>query len=260
MRMSICEAAHQVAAAHPMQSSSDLLRTLVACREREEAEAVTGSLVGLFGFRYFSYVVPDLSRSGDDNHSSGMLLTSYPADWYNRYRRRSYQAEDPVIVEGRRELLPFTWGDEAYLRSICPSARRLFFEAREFDIGSGLTIPVHGPSGQSALFSVAGPEPGRRLADVANADVVTLLAVAQCLHANVVQRASRRSAGPTVRLSEQERICLLWTTQGKTAWEIAQIIGRSKATVDFHIRRATAKLTAANKVHAAFKAAQLDLL
>ena len=76
----------------------------------------------------------------------------------------------------------------------------------------------------------------------------------------MVQRASRRGAGPTIRLSERERICLLWTTQGKTAWEIAQIIGRSKATVDFHIRRATAKLNAANKVHAAFKAVQLDLL
>lgn len=260
MELSACEAARQGAVAQSSPSSADLLRALVACREREEAEAVTGSLVGLFGFRYFSYVVPELSRAADGFQPSGMLLTSYPTDWCNRYRRRSYQAEDPVIVEGRRELLPFTWGDEAYLRSIGPSARRLFLEAREFDIGSGLTIPVHGPAGQSALFSVAGPEPRRRLADVASLDVVTLLAVAQCLHANVVQRASRRSTGPAVRLSEQERICLLWTTQGKTAWEVAQIIGRSKATVDFHIRRATAKLTAANKVHAAFKAVQLDLL
>ena len=260
MRMSALEAAPANAAVQPFPSRVDLLRTLVECEEPDEAEAVTGSLVRLFGYRYFSYVVPDLSRFSDASHASGMLLTSYPADWCNRYRRRSYQTEDPVIVEGRREVLPFTWGDDRYLKSIGPTARRLFFEAREFGISSGITIPVHGPSGQSALFSVAGPEPELPLAEAGSGAFCSLLALAQCLHANTVQRHARRQAEPRIRLSEQERICLLWTTRGKTAWEIAQIIGRSKATVDFHIRRASTKLAAANKVHAAFKAVQLDLL
>lgn len=258
--MFIGEAAHPTTAMRPLPSSAELLQTLIACRDRDEAEAVTGQLVRLSGFRYFSYVVPELPRFGESDDSAGMLLTSYPADWCSRYRRRSYQAEDPVIVMGRRELLPFAWGNDAYLKSIRPSARRLFIEAREFGIGSGYTIPVHGPSGQSALFSVAEPEPGCPRAEVGSPEVVTLVAVAHCLHANVVQRETKRRGTPAVGLSEQERICLLWTSQGKTAWEIAQIIGRSKATVDFHIRRATAKLAAANKVHAAVKAVQLDLL
>ncbi len=258
--MFIGDAAHPTTATRPLTSSAELLQSLIACRDRDEAEAVTGQLVRLSGFRYFSYVVPELPRFGESGDPSGMLLTSYPADWCNRYRRRSYQAEDPVIVMGRRELLPFAWGDDAYLRSIRPSARRLFIEARAFGIGSGFTIPVHGPSGQSALFSVAEPETGCRPVEVGSLEAVTLLAVAHCLHANVVQRETKQKCAPMVRLSEQERICLLWTSQGKTAWEIAQIIGRSKATVDFHIRRATAKLAAANKVHAAVKAVQLDLL
>ncbi len=242
------------------QPVAAFLRALVGCGEQDEAEAVAGDVVRTLGFRFFSYVVPDPSWSGSDEGASGMLLTSYPGGWHSRYRRRSYQAEDPVIVQGRRELLPFAWGDEAYLRAIHPGARRLFFEAREFGITSGFTVPVHGPAGQSALFSVAGPEPRQGDAEPGSATYGAVLAVAQCLHANVVGRRARRRPEPPVRLSDHERICLVWTTRGKTAWEIAQIIGRSKATVDFHVRRATAKLGAVNKVHAAFKAAQLDLL
>ena len=80
------------------------------------------------------------------------------------------------------------------------------------------------------------------------------------VHARAVQRSAREPEGPALRLSERERLCLHWTTQGKTAWEVAQIIGRSKATVDFHLRRATGKLDASNKVHAAFKAREMNLL
>lgn len=141
-----------------------------------------------------------------------------------------------------------------------PCARRLFFEAKDFGIGSGIAIPVHAPRNMSGLFSVSGPEPRQPPADVGQPAFHALLTLAQTVHARAIQWREKRSPDPIVKLSEHERLCLLWTTQGKTSWEVAQIIGRTKATVDFHVRGAIGKLNAANKMHAAFKARELGLL
>ncbi len=239
---------------------ADLFRRLNACECDVDAQSLVGTLVQALGFAYFSYAVPELPSDDAGSAGAGMLLTNYPQGWQSRYRHRKYQAEDPVMVLGRREVRPFAWGDDVYLRSIGPNARRLFFEAREFGIASGFAIPVHGPGRTCGLFSVAGPEPRPFVTDVGNSEVHTLLAAAQSVHAKFVLWRERRPDDRRIKLSEQERICLLWTSQGKTAWEVAQIIGRSKATVDFHLRRASGKLGASNKLHAACKAGQLELL
>lgn len=61
-------------------------------------------------------------------------------------------------------------------------------------------------------------------------------------------------------LSEKERECLIWVAAGKTAWETAVILGRSKRTVEFHLGNAIEKLGASNKVHAAVLAVRRGLL
>jgi DNA-binding response OmpR family regulator len=58
-----------------------------------------------------------------------------------------------------------------------------------------------------------------------------------------------------VELNDREVETLTWAARGKTSAEIAQILGLSKRTVDFHIDNARAKLGAATRVEAAIKAA-----
>ena len=58
-----------------------------------------------------------------------------------------------------------------------------------------------------------------------------------------------------VDLNDREVETLTWAARGKTSAEIAQILGLSKRTVDFHIDRAREKLGAATRVEAAIKAA-----
>jgi DNA-binding response OmpR family regulator len=58
-----------------------------------------------------------------------------------------------------------------------------------------------------------------------------------------------------VDLNEREVETLTWAARGKTSAEIAQILGLSKRTVDFHIDNARNKLGAATRVEAAIKAA-----
>jgi DNA-binding NarL/FixJ family response regulator len=57
-----------------------------------------------------------------------------------------------------------------------------------------------------------------------------------------------------IDLNDREVETLTWAARGKTSSEIAQILGLSKRTVDFHIDNARTKLGAATRVEAAIKA------
>jgi DNA-binding response OmpR family regulator len=58
-----------------------------------------------------------------------------------------------------------------------------------------------------------------------------------------------------VSLNDREVETLTWVARGKTSAEIAQILGLTKRTVDFHIDNARAKLDAATRTEAVIKAA-----
>jgi DNA-binding NarL/FixJ family response regulator len=58
-----------------------------------------------------------------------------------------------------------------------------------------------------------------------------------------------------VDLNDREIEVLTWVARGKTSIEIAQILGLTKRTVDFHTDNARAKLGAATRTEAAIKAA-----
>ena len=61
-------------------------------------------------------------------------------------------------------------------------------------------------------------------------------------------------------LTDREIEALTWSARGKTSNEIAQILGLSKRTVDFHIESAVRKLGVATRIEAAVKAASGRLI
>jgi len=58
-----------------------------------------------------------------------------------------------------------------------------------------------------------------------------------------------------IELNDREIETLTWAARGKTSAEIAQILGLTKRTIDFHIDNARAKLGAATRTEAVIKAA-----
>jgi len=61
-------------------------------------------------------------------------------------------------------------------------------------------------------------------------------------------------------LNDREVEVLTWVARGKTSAEIAQIIGLTKRTIDFHIDNARTKLGAATRTEAVIKAASGRLI
>jgi LuxR family transcriptional activator of conjugal transfer of Ti plasmids len=212
-----------------------------------------------FGFEYFSYIVVNRMEMGGKSVPKPMLATNYPDAWRTRYNKRNYHQLDPVVTGGARSRAPFFWGSAEYLRQLPSLPRRLFDEAGDFGIRSGFTVVVHGP-GEYGLMSIASSDSFEKFRDVALEGHIPLQIVSSKVHAVAVERFVARSASTATPLTEQERFCLSWTMRGKTAWEISQILNRSRPTVDFHLQKAMRKLGASNKFHAAFKALQAGLI
>jgi DNA-binding NarL/FixJ family response regulator len=63
-----------------------------------------------------------------------------------------------------------------------------------------------------------------------------------------------------VTLNDREIESLTWAARGKTSAEIADLVGLSKRTVDFHLDNARVKLGAATRTEAAIKAAMGKLI
>jgi LuxR family quorum sensing-dependent transcriptional regulator len=57
-------------------------------------------------------------------------------------------------------------------------------------------------------------------------------------------------AGERPLLTPREREVLAWVAQGKSAWEIGEILDITKRTVDEHAQTAVRKLGAVNRTHA----------
>jgi DNA-binding CsgD family transcriptional regulator len=87
-------------------------------------------------------------------------------------------------------------------------------------------------------------------------------AVITTQHLSKTERAAEPTAAtlPLRPLTRKEKECLVWVSEGKTAWETAVILGVSRRTVEFHLQNAMHKLDAANKVQAAFIAVSHKLL
>ncbi len=127
---------------------------------------------------------------------------------------------------------------------------------------AAIVIPIHLPFGQIGAVSFNSPDPDRT--DLAeeyeeHADECGLIAyrfVAGC----VKTLRTRHWLPVDCQLTKREVECLRWASIGKTDKEISMILGRSHATVRFHIQNAGEKLDAVNRSQTIFKAAQLGYL
>jgi DNA-binding response OmpR family regulator len=84
------------------------------------------------------------------------------------------------------------------------------------------------------------------------------------LAALILARLARVARGAIwskqVGLREREVEALTWAARGKTFWEIGEILGLSKRTVEFHLENARRKLGVATRTQALIKAATGHLI
>lgn len=67
-------------------------------------------------------------------------------------------------------------------------------------------------------------------------------------------RGFQKRDGDQLELTRREVECLSWAANGKSEWEISQILGISEHTSEKHLLNAKTKLGTVNRVHAVAEA------
>jgi DNA-binding CsgD family transcriptional regulator len=220
----------------------------------ETADAFVPSL----GLRHYAYMMTRLP-DGAAIRPEDTLQTNYPQEWAGRYVDRCYRLYDPVVQLGSRSRLPFRWGHGSFLKRFPKLQRRVFHEAKEFGITEGYCVSVAGPDGDVGLFAVCAPT-RVEIDDAVEGAASDIEMFAVGVHDQIMRMVRNSRSDIAVTLSPRERECLLWTSAGITTEDIGTRLGLSDSAVNYHLGRASRKLGACNKYHAAILAMQARLL
>ena len=199
-------------------------------------QKVAGRFAKRLGFQWFAY----LNISAD----APSIISSYPSAWTSHYVESGYQQLDPVVRRARHERRAFAWNGRlsGFVRTA--GERRFFGEAATFGVQAGLTVPVCAGFGRTAAFTLAADDRSMATDDVGPElnEIAHTAAVYFHAHAAVHLLHRQDSESAARVLSQRERQCLNWTAQGKTAADIAVLIGISHRTVVFHLENVRIKL------------------
>lgn len=216
------------------------------------------------GHSHIQQVIATLCREcGFDHYFYGVLIpTSYtrpsifilsnqPDEWRARYNDMGYLTIDPTASYCMENIAPALWQTIQPNAPTSSKARKMFLEAADFGIVDGVSFPIHTIGHEIAMLSLSYSKTGARK---------ILQHIPQChlfatyLHEAVIRFLPDLTTGKSPDLTEREKECLLWTAEGKTGWEIAQILNISERTVVFHLNNATKKMDVINRQHAVAKA------
>lgn len=191
------------------------------------------------------------------NDLKPVVANNYPDDWANHYFDKRYQEIDPILLLTPAKGAPFLWDDIIAREPLSTKQKLMFSESREAGLHEGVTVPVHGPRGESYAVSLATDN---RACDNTNrfATLQILATQFQLAYSQIARKPQESGRG--LHLTERERECLTWTARGKSAWAISEIIGVSEHTVNFHLKGVMRKLETANRVAAVVAAMRMGLI
>ncbi|SFI60451.1 LuxR family transcriptional regulator [Bradyrhizobium sp. Gha] len=171
--------------------------------------------------------------------------SEFPPGYLDTYRSMQWDKIDPVVQHVQTARGPFRWSDACIPNRVRKSQRTFFEECRELGVHSGITIPMRGPARETDLISLSFREKGAPNAD--RSVYVYMVSVQYWL--KYCELIDRRRTDAIV-LTSQEIECLKWCKEGKTNWEIGEILDISQKTVEFHIGNTMKKLGASNRITA----------
>lgn len=242
-----------------------MLIDIARLRELERAPSLEGlsaevdALLRPHGVNYWFYAV-DLPLVNEHPHQ--LRMGTYPEAWVAHYFEHDYISIDPIITHCHDHATPVVWDDAQQLerKIVDPhlqKIRQLFGEARDFGLAAGVSVPLHGPGVSWGLMSFASDI-------LRSGDFVDMLAAlhltAHYVHESARRFVRSRTPAQLPALTKRERECLSWAAEGKTSWEIGQLLNISERTSIFHLQNATHKLGVSGRQAAIARAVSLGLI
>jgi DNA-binding CsgD family transcriptional regulator len=229
--------------------------SVLKTRNRDEFQAEVVSFTRRLGFETVSATVVIDHLLGE---AEFITVDNTPHAYREAFLNRENWRLDPVMQHCKRHSMPIIWDQKTY------SERGLvdkWEEQARFGYRHGIAMALHLPEGRHFFLGVdrdqpVPPDPGEITRLVAD---LQLFAVhAQDAALRILAPGPASPGAPS--LTPRELETLRWTMEGKTAWEVGNLLGISERTAALHVNNATHKLDCVNKHQAVLKALRLGLI
>jgi len=187
-----------------------------------------------------------------------LTLGNTPVEFQQSSKNIGNAKRDPVLARLKRLSVPFIYDQDLYAKE---DAGDLWEEQARFGYHTGISVGLHLPNDRHFLLGVdrTDPLPADEVKLTQLMGYLQLLAV----HAqDAAQRLMRRtpSQPQEVALTKRETEVLRLTMEGLTSVEIADRLGATVATVQFHFANVRRKFEVDSKHQAVLRALSIGLI
>lgn len=228
-----------------------ILEELESAEGLEALQSATQELQAHFGVAHVVYHWVD---SAGDQYGCG----TYSDAWRQRYLEQNYLRIDPVISGCFQRFHPVDW---KRLDWSSKAARAFQLEAIEYGVGNqGYSVPVRGPNGQFALFTVSTDATDAEWEEFTNKNGRDLILIAHYFNRKALEIETDRLPEASRALSPREVDVMTLLAMGYSRAQVAESLEISEHTARVYLESARFKLGAMNTTHAVARAISRGLI
>lgn len=228
-----------------------VLAGLDAATALEDLQGIIERLRDAFGIDHMVYHWVD---GAGDQYGCG----TYSDAWVQRYLDQNYLRADPVITGCLQRFHPVDW---KRLDWSSKSARAFLKDALEHGVGNqGYSIPIRGPNGQFALFTISHSCSDDAWVAFTQAHGRDLILIAHYFNRKALEFQPNRLPDQPSALSPREIDAMTLLAMGYSRAQVADTLAISEHTLRVYIESARFKLGALNTTHAIARAMSRGLI
>jgi LuxR family transcriptional regulator, quorum-sensing system regulator RaiR len=228
-----------------------ILEELDATSTLDGLQAIIVALRDAFAIDHMIYHWVD---SAGDQYGCG----TYSDEWVERYLAQSYLRVDPVIIGCFQRFHPVNW---KRLDWSGKPARGFLADALRHGVGNqGYSIPIRGPNGQFALFTISHNCDDETWAAFTESRSRDLILIAHFFNRKALDFEPERQPEQSRALSPREVDAMTLLAMGYSRAQVAETLTISENTLRVYIESARFKLGALNTTHAVARAVSRGLI
>ncbi len=148
-------------------------------------------------------------------------VSNYDLEWQNIYDKLGYRFIDPVIRQAQLARRAFTWSEATYRGALSKEQKKFLSGAADFNIRSGVSIPVATANGAMSMLTFASSKP--TVANETELDAITAASAVSQLHTHIEHLRVTPTLEEKMILTAKQATYVRWLSLGKTVEVIADL-------------------------------------
>ncbi len=231
-----------------MGMKANLRHLLLTLEQATELSALQDTIVALRDHYEIAHMVYHWVSADGEQYGCGTYSTS----WVQHYVQQDYLRIDPVVIGCFQRFHPVDWKALDWSNK---AAIKFRAESVAAGIGNqGYSIPIRGPRGQFALFSLSDTATDDEWSAFTERHRRDLLLCAHSFNQKALEIEVNRMPEQVKPLSGREVDVLTLLAMGYSRGQVAQTLHISEHTLRAYVESARFKLGATNTMHAIARA------